>query len=503
MTSEIALRQYQAEALDELRYSLAGGNRRVMLYSPTGSGKTEMAMAMIRGAISKGKRVAFVVNRKALVEQTSRRFWKAGIEHGIIQAENTANLGASVLVCSIDTVHKRGLPDVDLIVIDEAHGVAGNSKYRALLFRLNALPVIGLSATPFSVGLGKHYNELKGPLFEDLVEATTIRELIDLGFLVDVDVFAPGTPDLSGVKVSRNAYGEPDYSEIDLAGAVDKPDLIGDIVRNWFRLASGMQTVCFATSIPHSRHIAESFKASGIPAAHLDCYADDEERKAVLEAFNRREIRVLSNVAILAEGWDAPETTCMILARPTKSLIRFVQMAGRVLRPFEGKDRALLLDHSGTVARLGFPTDDLPLELNCGKPRKEGDRKPEERLPKACPSCHYMKAPGVHVCPSCGFAPERPPKDVRVEDADLVKVDRKRQPTKADKQRVFSELLWIEAKRLYRHGWAANQYRAYFGVWPRNLEERSEPASPEIVSWVKSRQIAYAKRQKGGDHATA
>jgi DNA repair protein RadD len=499
------LRSYQSTALDKLRFALAGGKRRILLYSPTGSGKTEMGMAMIRGAIAKGKKVAFIANRKELVQQASRRFWRAGIPHGIVQAENNVNIGAGVLVCSIDTIHSRGLPDVDLIVIDEAHSVAGSSKYRQLLFQRNALPVIGLSATPFAAGLSRVYRELGGPLFEELVEATTIRELIDLKFLVDVDVFAPSTPNLEGVKTVRNAFGEQDYAEGDLAQAVDKPDLIGDIVTNWRRLAAGLQTVCFATSIAHSRHIVESFRAAGVPAEHIDCYTDDDERKAVLESFNRGDIRVLSNVGLLAEGWDAPATACMILARPTRSLIRWIQMVGRVLRPFDGKEKALLLDHSGTTARLGYPTEDLPLELNDGKASKRAQQPKRERLPRECPSCRYMKPAGVHSCPKCGFVPERPPEAIAVEEAELVKLDRKRQATRADKQLVFSELLWVAGERGYSDGWVAHKYRAFFGVWPRELERVAVDPRPETRSWVKSQQIRFAKaREKdGGDHAAA
>jgi len=208
------LRPYQEQALDQLRSALARGHRRVMLYSPTGSGKTETAFGMIQSAITKGKRVAFIANRKELVHQASRRLTRSGIAHGILQADNTRSLDARVLVCSIDTVHMRGLPDdVALIIVDEAHAVAGSKKYRELMFRLNRVPVIGLSATPFSPGLGRHYDELRGALFQELVTAATIRELIDLGYLVDCDVFAPAEPDLAGVRTQRGMGGELDYNE--------------------------------------------------------------------------------------------------------------------------------------------------------------------------------------------------------------------------------------------------------------------------------------------------
>ena len=506
--SGIQLRGYQEHALDKLRSALARGLRRVMLYSPTGSGKTEMAFAMIQGALSKGKRVAFIANRKELVGQASRRLTRAGIAHGILQAENTRSLDAKVLVCSIDTLARRGLPDdVALILIDEAHAVAGSLKFRDLLFQRNLVPVVGLSATPFAPGLGKHYDELRGLLFEQMVEATTIRELIDQGFLCDLDVFAPADPDLTGVKTQRGIGGELDFNEAQLAEAVDKPALVGDIVQHWQRLAAGKPTVVFASNIAHSLHIVEAFQRAGVAAAHIDYHHDDDERAEILKGFNEGRFTVLSNSALLAEGWDAPHAEVMVLARPTKSLIRYIQMVGRVLRPHPGKERAILLDHSGTVLRLGFATDDLPLELDDGAARTSANKKQERKAsePKTCPSCKYVRPAGVHVCPSCGFAPQQQ-SDVQVADGELVKLDRKtRKPATHDvKQHVYSQLLHVARARGYRPGWAANQYRARFGVWPRGLRDVEATPTDELLGWLKSQAIRFAKArekvQEGRSH---
>ena len=501
--SGIQLRGYQEGAIAKLRSTLARGARRVLLYSPTGSGKTEMAFVMVVGAVAKGRKVVFIANRKELVRQASRRLDAAGIAHGILQAENTRSLDARVLVCSIDTVHRRGLPDdVGLIIIDEAHAVAGSVKYRDLLFRYNLVPVVGLSATPFSPGLGKHYNELRGPLFEALVEATTIRELIDQGFLCDLDVFAPADPDLTGVKTQRSIGGEIDYNETQLAEAVDKPALVGDIVSHWQRLAAGKPTVVFASNIAHSQHIVAAFQRAGITAAHIDYHHNDEERAEILKGFNEGRFTVLSNSALLAEGWDAPHAEVMILGRPTKSLIRYVQMTGRVLRPHPGKERALLLDHSGTVLRLGFATDDLPLELDDGTANRAGSQKQERKKsePKPCPKCKFVRDAGVHECPKCGFAPTRQ-SDVEVAEGELVKLDRKgKKPATHDrKQHVYSQLLQVCRAKGYRPGWTANQYRAMFGVWPRGLRDVEAAPTGELLGWLKSQQIRFAKgREKAG-----
>jgi superfamily II DNA or RNA helicase len=470
-----------------------------MLCAPTGSGKTEIGMALVRGARAKHKRVIFLCNRVHLVEQTSRRFTKAGISHGIIQGENTTRVYESVLVASIQTVVRRGLPQADLIIIDEAHTVAGSNEYRTVIAGAKGTPVIGLSATPYTRGLGKHYDELGGPLFEHMTVAATIPELIGAGYLVDCDVYAPSEPDMSGIRQGRNAFGELDYTDADVGRAADKPELVGDIVTHWLRLAAGTPTVCFAANIAHSKHIVERFQAAGVTAEHIDCYTDEEARRAILARVETGETIVISNVGILAEGWDFPACRTLILARPTRSLIRYIQMAGRVLRPHGSKDRALILDHSGSVVRLGFPTDEFPLLLDDGTP-KEGKGETRERekpLPKACPSCSYVKA--VHKCPVCGFAPERKA-NVDVRAGDLVLLKRKPKAQKVGKQEFYSQLLHVAHRQGYKPGWVSNKYREYFGTWPRNMRNTPAPAvGKEVMGFLKHLKIKNAKGREVRD----
>lgn len=484
-------RAYQAEAVQNLRSGLAGGFKRQLLSSPTGSGKTEIGMILVRGAVAKGKRVGFLCNRINLVGQTSVRFFRAGISHGVIQGSNTSRTYENVIVASIQTVAKRGMPPVDLLIIDEAHGAAASKDYHKVIAEHNG-PVIGLSATPFSRGLGKHHDEIGGPLFEQMVIAATIQELVDQGYLVDCDVYAPSQPDLSGVKITAG-----DYNEKQLGEAVDKPKLVGDIVTQWMKHAKGTPTVCFATNIAHSRHIVESFCAAGVKAEHVDCYTNEDERVAILARVASGETLVISNVGILTEGWDFPACRTMILARPTKSLIRYLQMAGRVLRPHAGKERALILDHSGTVQSLGFPTDDFPMVLDDGKPKQStGSDKLEEKKPSKCPQCSYVKKTGGK-CPVCGFAPVKP-NTIEHEAGELVPLTKKEKVKAAklaglDKQNVYSELYRLAEERGYKPGWVANQYRSIFGVWPRGLHDIGRPPSLVVQNMVKANMIRFSK----------
>ena len=493
--TDLVLRPYQEKALQSAREELISGNNRIVVYGPTGSGKSAMIEAMTRNAIAKGKRVGIIANRIHLVRALSLRFTDSGIDHGIVQGDNTFGTHKQVVICSIQTVARRGMPLVDVIIIDEGHACAGSKDYLKVIHSNSAMPILAFTATPFSKGMARPQPEIGGePLFHSLVVPTTIRELINDGFLVDCDIYAPSDPDLTNVRTQRNQFGEMDYNEKDLAAAVDQPTLVGDIVQHWLKMSKGQPTVCFATSIAHSKHIVAQFESVGVKAKHIDCYMPQEDKDEILDSFKRGEFTVLSNVALIAEGFDYPACSVMILARPTKSLIRYIQMVGRVLRTHDSKTKALVLDHSGTAHRLGYPTDDLPLELCDGSPKKGSLKEREPAKPKKCPQCAYMKPAKVHKCPQCGFEPKRKPEEVEVLDGELRLVERisKKKADKYDKQDVFSQLLAMQYEKKYSDGWTANQFRKLFQVWPRGMEKTCKEPTDEMRRWVKAQQIRYA-----------
>ena len=488
------LRPYQENAKSNLRESIRRGNRRIVLYAPTGAGKSIMAVDLVSAITKSGKRVAFIANRIGLVRQFSEHLQSAGIKHGIIQGENSHDIRNACLVCSIDTLAKRGFPErVDFLIVDESHFIASHEKCKEIIFKTGA-HVIGLTATPFARGMAKPYFELDDePLFQDIVITSTIRELIDAGSLVDCEIFAPSEPDLKGLKMKKNAFGEMDYNDKQLGAAVDKPELIGDIVGNWFKLAEGKRTVVFATNVSHSKHIVEQFKERGMNAEHIDGYMAEEEKLPILQRFADSETQIISTVAMLKEGWDVPSCEVMILAKPTKSLTAWVQMVGRILRPFNGKTHGIVIDHSGTVHRLGFPTDDLPLELCDGsaKKSKSAEREDQPKKESKCPKCAIIKK--TAVCPNCGFEYVKPC-DVEVADGKLGKV---KKVSMADKQDWYSMFLgWAKANNKTKHQ-AAGKYKSKFGVWPRGLNEIAKPPNSDVIGFIKHANIAFAKsRQK-------
>lgn len=493
------LRPYQEDAIVLVKQSLASGNKRVILTLATGGGKSAICESIIAGAIKKRKRVMFLVNRVQLADQMSSHLVRAGVSHGVIQGGNTRGAYNDIVIASIDTIHKRGYPEVDLILADEAHSAAGSLKYRKLIEHYKNIPIIGVTATHFAKGLGKTYPF--GKLFEDIVCPITIPELIEQKYLVDVDIYGPSEPDLSQVSTVAG-----DWHEKQLAEASDKPELIGDIVEHWFKLAKGKQTIAFAVNIAHSKHIVRKFVEAGISAEHVDYRMTYEEKASIYKRFKNCEFTILSNCALLSEGADFPAAECMILARATKSLIRYMQMAGRVLRPYEGKEMAIMLDHSGSSKSLGYPTQVQPIELDDGKPKKSSssDKKKEEKLPEPCSSCKYLKPYRVHKCPICGFTPERQ-SEVEHLPGELKKMERKgKKKTNAladlGKQEIYSQLLSIKNQKGYKDGWVSRQYSEIFDVWPKGMIGICKEPCPELISYIKSKLIRYSKgKQKAAN----
>ena len=476
------LRQYQVDSINDLRKAILKGHKRIVLQLATGGGKTTIASEMIRKANEKGKKCLFLADRIELVEQTSKRLDYEGIDHGIIMGNHERYKPHSInQVCSPQTLARRATPAADLVIIDECHVAYGIHKKM-----MQAMPntvFIGLSATPFTKGLGK--------LYSNLVVGATTTKLTDEGYLVPVKVFAPSKPDLTKL---RTVAG--DYDEKELFARVNKPKLVADIVDTWIKRGENRPTIGFAVNVLHSQALCEQFKDRGIRAAHIDSYMPTKLREQLVNDFKDGYIKVLFNVGILDKGFDYPEASCLIMARPTKSLMLYIQQAGRVLRPHPTKEDAIILDHAGNTQAHGFVTDDLPQELDDGTKRKvEPSQKKQEEKGTLCTSCAYVKKKYEYKCPCCGFTPKKKDAGIDVEKGDLLEVTRTK-VTVAEKQQLYSELLFIELDKSYKRGFAAQMYRNKFGVWPKGLLDFTRAPSPETVNYVKSRMIQFTNGRK-------
>ena len=473
------LRNYQVEAISQLRNAIAKGNRCVVLQLATGGGKTTIASEMIRRANEKGKKCLFLADRIELVEQTSKRLDYEGIEHGIIMGNHERYKPHAInQVCSPQTLARRAIPNADLVIIDECH-VAYNI-HKKMIQNMPNTVFIGLSATPFTKGLGKMYS--------NLVIGATTSKLTDEGYLVPVKVFAPSKPDLTKIRTIAG-----DYDEKELFSRVNKPKLVADIVETWIKRGENRPTIGFAVNVLHSQHLCELFKDRGIRAAHIDAYMPKKEREQIVKDFKDGYIKVLFNVGILDKGFDYPEASCLIMARPTKSLMLYIQQAGRVLRPHDSKTDAIILDHAGNTEMHGFVTDDLPEELDDGNKKKveRSTKEPKEKT-SICTSCAYVKKRYEYKCPCCGFAPKQKNAGIDVEKGELLEVT-KTKITTSDKQKLYSELLYIELEKGYKKGFAAQCYRNKYGVWPRGLSDDIRIPSLDTINYVKSRFIKFRK----------
>lgn len=490
------LRPYQQEALDNIRASVRGGVRRLIVQAATGSGKTKLAAAIVEGALGKSGRVAFCVPAISLVDQTVEAFWNEGIRDvGVIQASHElTNWSKPVQICSIQTIKRRAAyPDATVVIFDEIHQFHEAHKTWIGHPDWQKVPMIGLSATPWTRGLGKY--------FDSLLIAATTEDLIKKGYLSSFKVFATGHPDLSDVKLIAG-----DYHEGELSAAMQQSNLTADIVSTWQERWGKGKTLCFGVDKLHAKSIQERFLHAGVRCGYQDAETTPIERREIRKKFHSGEFQVVSNIQTLTTGvdWDV---RCLILARPTHSEMLYVQIIGRALRTAAGKDSALILDHSDTTQKLGFVTEVHHEQLSNGNPLSN----PTERkvpLPKECKNCSALKPRNMLKCPNCGHE-EKPESRIIERDGHLVELNgssgrskitgKKFELSPMDKAKFLAELKALAIQRGYKPGWAAQKYKSRIGVWPNRMIADCAPAeivSPATALWVRAEAVKWAKSQK-------
>lgn len=490
--NEISLYPIQNMIVDNTREAFRY-NKRVILMAATGVGKTIISTWIIKQALQKNKRVLFVCDRITLINQTSDVFHNYGITHGIFQADNPQYWPElPVQIGSIQTLARRKQRQYDLIIFDEIHSFF--KAHKKIMEHNPDAYFLGLSATPFTKGLGKY--------FDTHIQPVPMKDLIQKGYLSKFEIYGPAPIDLTGV---RTVAGE--YKEDDLAKAADKPKLVADVVETWRKLSNNKKTIVFCVNVAHGRNLEKEFRRRGINAKEINGYLPKEGEEGanqIIQDFMQNKYKVIISVEMLTKGFDVPDVECVQFATATKSPTKWIQACGRGLRTAEGKTMCRILDHGSNAERLGFPDDYEFLALDDGKkPDKKNKKKErEEPKPKKCPSCEFIKPAGVRKCPACQFEPKFL-QDVETEKGELEKLKRKARSeyTLAEKQSFLNQLNQFAAEKNFKegksgcYGWSLHQFKEKFGCQPSsklNWGSR-EPIRIEVQNWIKHIMIKKAK----------
>lgn len=468
-------RPYQAAGIIAIRAHALAGRRRACLSLPTAGGKTIIAAAIIHSARTNfDARVLFVAPLVQLVNQAAEELqrWDVG-GISVLRADDPRfDPDARVTVASVQTLARRDRPPADIVIIDEAHRASADIYQRAIFAAYPDAVIIGLSATPANLG----------GVFDCIEPAATYAELIADKFIAEPICYgAPRGADLSAVKTTGG-----DYNAEQLEAAMLRGNLIGDIVEQWKKLGRGHRTVVFAVGIAHSLEIARRFNAEGIPCEHIDGTTPDEQRRACLRRLDDGHTRVVSNAGVLTEGWNQPSVRCCVLARPTKSLVLYKQMVGRILR-VHADGQPVVIDHAGNIDAHGQPHEDIEWTLT------EAKRKPKAEY-RICKQCFAWFVATSRTCPECGWEAPLEPRKPPVELSSVALELKQR----LDERRRFYDVQVGKARsRGFKPGFAAAKFKEKFGDWPPwDWSQTTKGAFASDASW----QANYEYHQREKEH---
>lgn len=422
------LRPDQARTVQQLREA-ARAHRRLLCVGPTGFGKSVLIAAIARGHVDHGGRVLVVVHRLELVSMLAARLRAQGLVVGEIRP-GSVPFPAPVQVASLQTLLAREhVPEASMLLWDEAHHVMADEWSRLWRSYPDAL-FIGFTATPMLAdGSGL------GGAFDAMVVAASKQELRDAGVLVPCEVYAPDD-------------------------ALESSELAWDPVAAYQLKTPGEQAVLFARSVEVAIQYACTFRDEGIPAAAIWGDMPMRERELALAEFDAGHTRVLTNVAILTEGWDCPQTSVVILTRRVGHLGLYDQMVGRALRAAPGKTRAVLLDAVGATHMHGPPDEERRYSLE-GRGLRRAVDVPDVRF---CPVCGTpVVAP---PCGECGHVGELRHRKPRVLGLPIMRFAKKR--AEDDEARALTLSRWIANARAkgWKEGQALHRFKAVYGSFP-------------------------------------
>ena len=493
----LSLRPHQIEVINALNEGFKTHQRQI-LCAVTGFGKTECAMAIMQEAAAQGKKVAMVLDRIVLVEQTSIRLSKYGIPHGVMQSGHWRYRPFEpIQICSVQTLARRKFPDIDLLIIDEAH-VAYKSTVEFMKNNPH-IKVVGLTATPFTKGLADIYTNVIG--------AQPMSNLVEDGWVVPMKVFIAKEIDMTGAKKIAGEWSQAEATERGMK-------IVGNIVEEWTKktyeiYGEPRKTIVFCAGVEHGKELVNQFAAAGYNFVSISYKEDDEFKRQTIEDFAKPDTTIHGLIAtdILTRGFDVSDVHIGVSARPfSKSFSSHVQQIGRVLRPHEGKEFGTWLDHSGNFLRFRNDWDDLyhdgVTELKAGGETTKREPTEREKKEAKCPACMALWTSKDNTCSSCGHVRQvfQSITSIAGKLEELQEANRKLQIANTD---FFAELQYYGRSKGYKEGWSAIKYKERFGVYPNGLKVSPKPPSNQTLKWIKSRTIAYVKGKQAQERKAA
>ena len=457
----LQLRPYQKDLIDQIREKFARGRKRVVLCSPTGSGKTVVFSSVVIQTISKDmfNRVLIVTDRVELFQQTWGALDAMGATPTVLNAKtkNGESLHGRVVVGMVETIKRRYkrygkefkkyMGQFNLIIIDEAH--KGN--FREIIEMYPDSFVIGATATPISTS---KKNPLKNH-YDDIALSVDIPDLVLDGFLSPEKSYKMDVVDQD--QLVKN-YSNGDFTEKSQAEQFAKPRVFDGLLSSWQDRAKGLKTLVFCVNIEETYHTADNFRKAGYDPAVITSKSTSEERAEQLQKFHSKTDGIMVNCGILTTGYDHPPIECIVMNRATMSLPLWLQCCGRGSRISPGKDQFVIIDMGGNIDRLGMWSDSRDWRdwfFNPCKPRQE-----QPAPVKECKKCGALMHASVRKCQYCGY--EYPVEEMQKLDGELVEVN----PVPAELQgkRISDlsvpELIELQRAKRYSNGFVLRILRS-------------------------------------------
>lgn len=370
--------------------------------APTGAGKTVM-LSHITGR--RPGQTLVLQHRDELVAQNRNTY-------GLVNPRKSTGLytasrkewGYDATFAMVQTLARNidDMPPVDTLAIDEGHHAAADSYRKIIHAAMERNPNTKLLLVTATPNRGDK-KALRG-VVDNCADQITLKELIDSGHLVPPRTMVVDIGVREALAGVRRTISDFDMDAV--AAIMDKSVLNDQVVKTWRQHAGDRQTVAFCANLEHMQHVAEAFTAAGVVATTIEGTLSKDERTKRLGAYDRGEIQVIVNVAVLTEGWDHQPTSCVLLLRPSSFKSTMIQMMGRGLRkvdperyPGRRKDDCIIIDYGTSLLMHGGIEQDTNIDQEGSMQCPECDAT-VPRQTRECPIC-------AHEFPSRGEAPQK------------------------------------------------------------------------------------------------